>query len=135
MKKHDVKNSDEGTKYDVKNSHKDIKNLGSTNNTEVKMRKNKSQKIRGSKRHKQVDLTVNEALVLQQVFEDGEEDVDDIVEQIGMPKRITMNILSDLKSKGLLTVIQRAYGKILVSVTSQGKKLVHTMWPEAVLVC
>ena len=136
MKKHDVKNSDEGTKYDddAKNNHKDINDLGNVNNAEVEMRKNKSQETRGPKKRKQVDLTVNEALVLQQVFEDGEEDVDDIVDQIGMPKRITMNILSDLKSKGLLTVIQRAYGKILVSVTSQGKKLVHTMWPEAVLV-
>ena len=132
MNKYDVKNSDEGTKYDddAKNNHKDINDLGNTNNTEVEMRKNKSQETRKSKKYKQVDLTVNEALVLQQVFEDGEEDVDDIVDQIGMPKRITMNILSDL----LLTVIQRAYGKILVSVTSQGKKLVHTMWPEAVLV-
>ena len=45
---------------------------------------------------------------------------------------MTMNVLSELKSKGLLTVIQQAYGKILVSVTSQGKKLVNAMWPEAV---
>lgn len=121
-------------KYDVKNNYKGANDLGNINNAEVGMRKNKSQKTRKSKKYKQVDLTVNEALVLQQVFEDGEEEVDDIVGQIGMPKRITMNILSDLKSKGLLTVIQRAYGKILISVTSQGKKLVHTMWPEAVLV-
>lgn len=97
-----------------------------------KSMKNKSQKTNKSKRTKQMDLSVNEALILQQVYEDGVEDVDNIVDQAGMPKKVTMNVLTELKSKGLLTVIQQTYGKILVSVTSQGKKLVNAMWPEAV---
>ena len=97
-----------------------------------KAMKNKSQKTNKSKKNKQMDLSVNEALILQQVFEDGVDDVDSIVDQAGMPKKVTMNVLSELKSKGLLTVIQQTYGKILVSVTSQGKKLVNAMWPEAV---
>jgi|GEM_PF-354861 len=82
--------------------------------------------------NKQMDLSVNEALILQQVYEDGVDDVDSIVDQAGMPKKVTMNVLTELKSKGLLTVIQQTYGKIIVSVTSQGKKLVNTMWPEAI---
>ena len=97
-----------------------------------KAMKNKSQKTNKSKKNKQMDLSVNEALILQQVFEDGVDDVDNIVDQAGMPKKVTMNVLSELKSKGLLKVIQQTYGKILVSVTSQGKKLVNAMWPEAV---
>ena len=97
-----------------------------------KAMKNKSQKTNKSKQSKQMDLSVNEALILQQVFEDGVDDVDNIVDQAGMPKKVTMNVLTELKSKGLLTVIQQTYGKILVSVTSQGKKLVNAMWPEAV---
>ncbi len=97
-----------------------------------KAMKNKSQKTNKSKKNKQMDLSVNEALILQQVFEDGVDDVENIVDQAGMPKKVTMNVLSELKSKGLLTVIQQTYGKILVSVTSQGKKLVNAMWPEAV---
>lgn len=97
-----------------------------------KAMKNKSQKTNKSKKNKQMDLSVNEALILQQVYEDGVDDVDNIVDQAGMPKKVTMNVLSELKSKGLLTVIQQTYGKILVSVTSQGKKLVNAMWPEAV---
>lgn len=97
-----------------------------------KSMKDKSQNTRKSKKTKQMDLSVNEALILQQVYEDGMDDVDNIVDQAGMPKKITMNVLTELKSKGLLTVIQQAYGKILVSVTSQGKKLVNAMWPEAV---
>lgn len=94
--------------------------------------KNKSQYTKKSKKTKQMDLSVNEALILQQVYEDGVDDVNSIVDQAGMPKKVTMNVLTELKSKGLLTVIQQTYGKILVSVTSQGKKLVNAMWPEAV---
>lgn len=97
-----------------------------------KSMKNKSQNTKKSKKSKQMDLSVNEALILQQVYEDGADDVDNIVDQAGMPKKVTMNVLTELKSKGLLTVIQQTYGKILVSVTSQGKKLVNAMWPEAV---
>lgn len=97
-----------------------------------KSMKNKSQNTKKSKKSKQMDLSVNEALILQQVYEDGVDDVDNIVDQAGMPKKVTMNVLTELKSKGLLTVIQQTYGKILVSVTSRGKKLVNTMWPEAV---
>ena len=97
-----------------------------------KTMKNKSQNTRKSKKTKQMDLSVNEALILQQVYEDGVDDVDNIVDQAGLPKKVTMNVLTELKSKGLLTVIQQTYGKILVGVTSQGKKLVNAMWPEAV---
>ena len=97
-----------------------------------KSMKNKSQNTKKSKKTKQMDLSVNEALILQQVYEDGVDDVDNIVDQAGMPKKVTMNVLTELKSKGLLTVIEQTYGKILVSVTSQGKKLVNAMWPEAV---
>lgn len=97
-----------------------------------KSMKNKSQNMKKSKKSKQMDLSVNEALILQQVYEDGVDDVDNIVDQAGMPKKVTMNVLTELKSKGLLTVIQQTYGKILVSVTSRGKKLVNAMWPEAV---
>ena len=97
-----------------------------------KSMKDKSQNTKKSKKTKQMDLSVNEALILQQVYEDGVDDVDNIVDQAGMPKKVTMNVLTELKSKGLLTVIQQTYGKILVSVTSQGKKLVNAMWPEAV---
>lgn len=116
--------------YDVNLYAKDEILIKKTLKKEKSM-KNKSQNTRKSKKSKQMDLSVNEALILQQVYEDGVDDVDNIVDQAGMPKKVTMNVLTELKSKGLLTVIQQTYGKILVSVTSQGKKLVNAMWPEA----
>lgn len=117
--------------YDVNQYAEDEILIKKTLKKEKSM-KNKSQNTKKSKKSKQMDLSVNEALILQQVYEDGVDDVDNIVDQAGMPKKVTMNVLTELKSKGLLTVIQQTYGKILVSVTSQGKKLVNAMWPETV---
>ena len=117
--------------YDVNQLEEDEILIKKTLKKEKSM-KNKSQNTKKSKKSKQMDLSVNEALILQQVYEDGVDDVDNIVDQAGMPKKVTMNVLTELKSKGLLTVIEQTYGKILVSVTSQGKKLVNAMWPEAV---
>lgn len=117
--------------YDVNQFEEDEILIKKTLKKERSM-KNKSQNTKKSKKSKQMDLSVNEALILQQVYEDGMDYVDNIVDQAGMPKKVTMNVLTELKSKGLLTVIQQTYGKILVSVTSQGKKLVNAMWPEAV---
>ena len=117
--------------YDV-NQYEDDEIFVKKTLKKEKTMKNKSQKTNKSKRTKQMDLSVNEALILQQVYEDGVDDVDSIVDQAGMPKKVTMNVLTELKSKGLLTVIQQTYGKILVSITNQGKKLVNAMWPEAV---
>lgn len=117
--------------YDV-NQYEDGEIFVKKTTKKEKAMKNKNQKTIKSKKNKQMDLSVNEALILQQVYEDGVDDVDSIVDQAGMPKKVTMNVLTELKSKGLLTVIQQTYGKILVSVTSQGKKLINTMWPEAI---
>lgn len=117
--------------YDV-NLNEDDEILIKKTLKKEKSMKNKSQNTKKSKKSKQMDLSVNEALILQQVYEDVVDDVDNIVDQAGMPKKVTMTVLTELKSKGLLTVIEQTYGKILVSVTSQGKKLVNAMWPEAV---
>ena len=113
--------------YDV-NQYEDDEIFVKKTLKKEKTMKNKNRKTNS----KQMDLSVNEALILQQVYEDGIDDVDSIVDQAGIPKKVTMNVLTELKSKGLLTVIQQTYGKIIVSVTSQGKKLVNTMWPEAI---
>ena len=115
--------------YDVNQFEEDEILIKKTLKKEKSM-KNKSQNTKKSKKSKQMDLSVNEALILQQVYEDGVDDVDNIVDQAGMPKKVTMNVLTELKSKGLLTVIQQTYGKILVSVTSQGKKLVNILQQE-----
>ena len=75
-------------------------------------------------------LTTNEALVLQQVYEDGGDDAAMLVAQMGMPRRTAMHVLADLRRKGLMAIDQ-AYGDAWVRLTARGKRLVQRIWPEA----
>ena len=78
----------------------------------------------------EVTLTTNEALVLQQVYEDGGDDAAILAAQMGMPRRTTMHVLADLRRKGLMAIDQ-AYGDAWVRLTTRGKQLVQRIWPEA----
>ena len=78
----------------------------------------------------EINLTTNEALVLQQVYEDGGDDAAILVAQMGMPRRTAMNVLADLQHKGLMAIDQ-AYGDAWVRLTTRGKRLVQRIWPEA----
>ena len=69
--------------YDVNQFEEDEILIKKTLKKEKSM-KNKSQNTKKSKKSKQMDLSVNEALILQQVYEDGVDDVDNIVDQAGM---------------------------------------------------
>lgn len=75
-------------------------------------------------------LTTNEALVLQQVYEDGSDEAAMLAAQMGMPRRTVMNVLTDLRRKGLMAIDQ-AYGDAWVRLTTRGKRLVQRIWPEA----
>ena len=75
-------------------------------------------------------LTTNEALVLQQVYEDGGDEAAMLAAQMGIPRRTAMNVLADLRRKGLMAIDQ-AYGDAWVRLTMRGKQLVQRIWPEA----
>lgn len=75
-------------------------------------------------------LTTNEALVLQQVYEDGGDDAAMLAAQMGMPRRTAIHVLADLRRKGLMAIDQ-AYGDAWVRLTARGKRLVQRIWPEA----
>ena len=77
----------------------------------------------------EINLTTNEALVLQQVYEDGGDDAATLAVQMGMPRRMVMSVLADLQHKGLM-VIDQAYGDAWVRLTMRGKRLVQRIWPE-----
>ena len=79
---------------------------------------------------KEVNLTTNEALILQQIYEDGGDDVVVLAGQVGLSRRTVMNILVDLRRKGLMAIDQ-AYGDAWVRLTTRGKRLVQRIWPEA----
>lgn len=75
-------------------------------------------------------LTTNEALVLQQVYEDGGDGMAYLAAHMGMPRRTAMHVLADLRRKGLMAIDQ-AYGDAWVRLTTSGKRLMQRIWPEA----
>ncbi len=83
-----------------------------------------------TRQSQEATLTTNEALVLQQVYEDSSDDAVTLAAQMGMPRRTAMNVLADLRHKGLM-VIDQAYGDAWVRLTTRGKRLVQRIWPEA----
>lgn len=82
---------------------------------------------------KEVNLTTNEALILQQIYEDGGDDVVVLARQVGLSRRTVMNILADLRRKGLMAIDQ-VYGDAWVRLTARGKRLVQKIWPEAQMI-
>ena len=82
---------------------------------------------------KEVNLTTNEALILQQIYEDGSDDVVVLAGQVGLSRRTVMNILADLRRKGLMAIDQ-IYGNVWVRLTARGKRLVQKIWPEAQMI-
>ena len=78
----------------------------------------------------EINLTTNEAIVLQQVYEDGSDNAAMLAVQMGLPRRTAMNVLADLRHKGLMAIDQ-AYGDAWVRLTTRGKRLVQRIWPEA----
>ena len=83
-----------------------------------------------TRQSQETTLTTNEALVLQQVYEDGGDEAAMLAVQMGMPRRTAMNVLADLRRKGLMAIDQ-AYGDAWVRLTTRGKRLVQRIWPEA----
>ena len=82
---------------------------------------------------KEVNLTTNEVLILQQIYEDGGDDVVVLAGQVGLSRRTVMNILADLRRKGLMAIDQ-IYGDAWVRLTARGKRLVQKIWPEAQMI-
>jgi len=76
-----------------------------------------------------VSLSTNEALILQQISETGEEDVVSLSGSLGLKRQQTMNTLERLRKKGLIS-IQRTASDWWVQVSSKGKEVLHYVWPD-----
>ncbi len=76
------------------------------------------------------DLTTTEALVLQQVHEDGEDDVPTLSRQLGMSRQYALAVVASLKHKGLL-VVTDGYQQLWVRPSARGKRMVRYIWPQA----
>ena len=70
-----------------------------------------------TRQSQEATLTTNEALVLQQVYEDGGDDMAYLAAHMGMPRWTGMCVLADLRRKGLMAIDQ-AYGDAWVGYTN-----------------
>lgn len=79
-----------------------------------------------------IELTNEEAIVLQQISESGEEDIVSLSSGLRMSRHSVVQHLSRLKRKGLITV-KALYGDWWVSTSAKGAYVVHFMWPETAM--
>ncbi len=76
-----------------------------------------------------IELTNEEAIVLQQINESGEEDIVSLSSELRMSRQCIVRHLSHLKRKGLITV-KAAYGDWWVRTSAKGSYVIRYMWPE-----
>lgn len=75
-------------------------------------------------------LSLSEAIVLQQVHEDGEDDTGTLSRALGMSRERTLGVVAHLKKKGLVAV-EGEHDGLWVHLTRKGRRLIHYLWPEA----
>lgn len=76
-----------------------------------------------------ITISNEEAIVLQQISESGEEDLVSLARGLRMHRSRVMRHLEHLKHKGLIT-IKATYGDWWVRTSAEGTRLVRYMWPE-----
>jgi len=77
-----------------------------------------------------IDLTTTEALVLQQVHEDGEDDLPSLSRQLGLSRQYALAVVGSLKHKGLL-IVTDSYHQLWVRPSVRGKRMIRYIWPQA----
>ncbi len=81
------------------------------------------------KTQKPITLSTDEALVLQQISECGEEDLVGLARGLRMSRQRVALLLTHLKHKGLIR-ITTSYGDWWVKTSRKGADLVRSLWPE-----
>lgn len=81
------------------------------------------------KTNKTVNLTTDEALVLQQISEHGEDDLIGLARSLRMSRQRVATLLTHLKHKGLIR-IKAGYGDWWVQTSRKGTNVVRSLWPE-----
>lgn len=76
-----------------------------------------------------INLSNEDAMVLQQISETGEEDLVSLARNLDMRRARVMASLESLRRKGLIT-IQRTASDWWVHMSSKGKAMSTYIWPE-----
>lgn len=76
-----------------------------------------------------INLSNDDAMVLQQILESGEEDVVSLSKGLGIHRGRIKAILNSLRRKGLIT-IERTASDWWVQISKKGKDLSSYVWPD-----
>ncbi len=75
------------------------------------------------------NVPVDYALVLQHIYETGEEDLASLSETLRLSRARLAHILDALRHKGLISTITSSYGAVWFRVSRKGKKYITQLWP------
>ncbi|HET6924262.1 MAG TPA: MarR family winged helix-turn-helix transcriptional regulator, partial [Candidatus Saccharimonadales bacterium] len=76
-------------------------------------------------------LPDDQALVLQQVAEDGEGDFASLVESLRFDYGRLSHIVESLQHKGLVVLNRAGQSESWIRLSSKGRRLLAYMWPES----
>lgn len=80
---------------------------------------------------KRIHLPQEQALVLQQINEYGEEDFTGLADSLRIGRAKLAHIIQVLHHKRLILVRRSAYAEIWVRLSTKGKGFMGRMWPES----
>jgi DNA-binding MarR family transcriptional regulator len=75
-------------------------------------------------------LSTDEAMVLQQIYEDGEDDIRSLSYELGITRQNAIKEALKLEQKGMIT-FQHSFDGLLLRVSGLGRATVRRLWPEA----
>lgn len=84
------------------------------------------------KRNTIIDLPVDYALVLQQVCEDGQNELGVLSETLDIRRSRLLHIVGSLRKKGLILIERSAMGDAWIRLSARGRKVTRQIWPEQV---
>lgn len=80
-----------------------------------------------------IELPEDYALVLQQVNENGEEDIETLAEYLRLDRKRLAHIIEALHNKGLIYFSRGRYQyqSSLIRLSGKGRQLMTYVWPES----
>lgn len=76
-----------------------------------------------------IDLPDDFALVLQEIRENGEEDLFNLDESLDVSRSRLSHIVQSLRSKGLVSISRSVWGETQIRLSVKGQKLTNYIWP------
>ena len=77
-----------------------------------------------------ITLPEDYALVLQQIQENGQDDIANLAETLHIRRSRLSHIIDSLKHKGLIRVTRDYHSDLWIELSAKGKRLVRYLWPE-----